>query len=137
MIDCSFTADEGNTVKKINDIFDNVNAKQADRTFKSRLPHIAFKAQQQPQTLRKIVLQIDKFYVEKGQKVCVIGKEGSGKDYFFLSIMAELKKETGIFKRNGKIVYLDMDNQKFLKGTIRENITLGEEYLADKFKEIC
>ena len=45
MIDCSFTADEGNTVKKINDIFDNANAKYANKTFKSRLPHIAFKAQ--------------------------------------------------------------------------------------------
>ena len=56
------------------------------------------------------MLQIDKFYVEKGQKVCVIGREGSGKDYFFVAIMAELKKEVGIFKRNGKIVYLDMDN---------------------------
>ena len=66
-----------------------------------------------------------------------MGKEDSGKEYFFLAIMAELKKESGILKRNGKVVYLDMDNPKFLKGTIRTNITLGQEFFIEKFKEIC
>lgn len=31
---------------------------------------------------------------------------------------------------------MDMDNPKFLKGTIRENIILGHEFYKDKFNKI-
>lgn len=157
MIDCFYSADQGGAVMEINNTFNqssktNKKKKYPKKPTPKQTPRrvgsiSAFSnlLSSNRRTLKpqnksrngKEVLRINNFYVDKGEKICVIGKEGSGKLYFFQSILGELQKESGTFSKNGRVVLLDMENQKYLKGTIRDNIVLGEEYLADRFLQIC
>ena len=84
----------------------------------------------------KNVLKNISFKIRKGEKVCIIGREGCGKKELFLALMREIQRKLGTVKHKGKIAYIDMDNPKYLKATIRENIILGKEFYADKFNRI-
>lgn len=81
----------------------------------------------------KNVLKNITFKIRKGEKVCLIGREGSGKKDLFLALMSEISLKLGVIKLKGKIAYMDMENPKFLKATIRENIILGDEFYEKKF----
>jgi len=71
------------------------------------------------------VLQNITIDIKKGEKVCVMGEEGSGKSMLLLSLMNELDVEGGNFSYNGKIAYINMKKALWLVGkTIRENIAM-------------
>jgi ABC-type multidrug transport system fused ATPase/permease subunit len=58
-------------------------------------------------------------------KVCIVGDENSGVSDFFLALMKELLSAEGSMILKGTACYLDMNNPKFIRDTIKENILLG------------
>lgn len=152
MTGCFFLAETGAVIKEINDTFENASLGIPQTRHKNRQFSIVRSkrrrttlirvesekpAENRTSTQQRIALKNITFSVSKGEKICVLGAEGSGKFVFFLALLGELTLESGHFGKKGKVVFLDMDNQKFLKSTIRENIILGMEYFADKFNNIC
>lgn len=146
---CQFISDKGAAVKKIKDAFSRHQS--SSKTDKSNKKFTLVKSSSQksarviPATsnsktfnnnIQKTVLKNVSFYIQQKEKICVIGREGCGKDELFLAIISELKLISGTMKRRGKFAFLDMNNPKFLNATIRENIILGDEYDEDKFNEV-
>lgn len=66
--------------------------------------------------------------VSAKMKICVVGDENSGVNDFFLALMNELILKTGAMQVKGTACYLDMNNPKFIRDTIKENILLGREF---------
>jgi ABC-type multidrug transport system fused ATPase/permease subunit len=160
-IDCHFVSDDGISVKKITDAFKNAknisrsksirqNSKSKSQgeveagtkhvtLVKSRSRKMArvFPELKQTSSLAisemRTVLKGISFGIRKGEKICVIGLEGCGKEDLFLGILGELNMISGIFKLKGKVAMLDMMNPKFLRGTIRKNIIMGDEFYPAKF----
>lgn len=146
---CKFITDKGITVKKVSDAFSMKSPNSGPERVKkftiikssANKSVKVVQAEKNSGTLinaniKKAVIKDVSFHVRQGEKICVIGREGSGKDDLFLSIISELELIRGIVSRRGKVAYLNMKNPSFLKATIRENITLGAEFDKDKFVEI-
>lgn len=75
--------------------------------------------------------------IQPGNKICLIGTEGSGRSSFMLSILGEINKVKGDLKFNGKISYLNMKNPLWLVGeSLMENVIVGAEYDHKKFQKI-
>lgn len=84
--------------------------------------------------LKNIVLKI-----ELNSKICIVGQQNSGKDELFLAIMQELIKvedSNSNFIVKGNACYLDMNNPKFIRDTIKENILLGRTFVKEKYNEL-
>jgi len=145
MIDCCFTIDMGSASKIIQDIFEGYTPKSKTHSYSLVRARNKRKTQvvsneelrNMKTTTRKKILSNLGFYIKRGEKICILGREDSGKKYFFLAILTQIKLISGTFKRNGKIAFLDMTDQKYLRGTVRENIVLGEEYVPEKLVYIC
>lgn len=155
-IDCFFVSDEGLAVKKVQDVFNQAAPKDFKKSKSQEFSNLRAYTLVKSYTMnkcqvlpfdskessgheigyKKTVLKGVSFGVKRGEKICVIGREGCGKNELFLGILCELNMSSGIFKKKGKIAYLDMNNPKFLKASIRENIVLGEQYFKDKFENI-
>ena len=64
--------------------------------------------------------------IKRGQKVCLVGKPGSGFSEFLLALMGEAKKSKfGQFSIKGSVSYLNIRMENFVSGTINDNIILG------------
>jgi ABC-type multidrug transport system fused ATPase/permease subunit len=75
--------------------------------------------------------------IEPGQKVCLVGKPGSGFTEFLLSLMSEAKlSNNGIFQMRGSISYLNVRMDNFINGTIRQNILMNASYNPARFKQV-
>lgn len=74
--------------------------------------------------------------IETGSKICVVGDENSGKHEFFLALMNELVKAEGTFTIKQKASYLDMNNPRFIRDTIKENILLGRELNKELYNNL-
>lgn len=86
---------------------------------------------------KKEVLHSCNLTIKQGQKVCIIGTEGSGKSMLLLSILGESSLDTGTCCYNGKISYLNMKYPLWLTSrSILENITMEENYNKQKYLEI-
>lgn len=147
---CQFMSDKGASVKIINDTFSKHLDQSSNQKLARKFTVIKSSSQKSARVItasnssskafnnniQKTVLKNISFHIEKGEKICVIGREGSGKDDLFLAIISELKLISGTMKRRGKFAFLDMSNPKFLTATIRENIILGEEYKEEKFNKV-
>lgn len=146
----TFSADAGASVRKINNVFESADGgKEKASKISSEFTLVRSRKNQKtsvvptlelsrfPTSTRKIVLRDLSFSITPGEKICVVGKEGDAKLPYFLSLLGELKLEEGDAFTTGKIAFLDMDNQKFLKATIRENIILGDEFVLERFIAIC
>jgi ABC-type multidrug transport system fused ATPase/permease subunit len=73
------------------------------------------------------------FTVAAREKICIVGDENSGKHDLFLAIMRELIRSNGTFSLKGNTCYLDMNNPKFIRDTIKENILLGRPFVKEKY----
>ena len=73
------------------------------------------------------------FTVGVKEKICIVGDENSGKHDLFLAIMRELIRSNGTFSLKGNTCYLDMNNPKFIRDTIKENILLGRPFDKEKY----
>jgi ABC-type multidrug transport system fused ATPase/permease subunit len=69
-------------------------------------------------------------------KVCIVGDENSGVNEFFLALMKELLSAEGSMNNKGKACYLDMNNPKFIRDTIKENILLGRPVNKELYTEL-
>lgn len=149
---CTFTADKGYSIKNISDIFQNTLAKsnknRNDKIFTIIRSRFSSKSTVVPSSSnnldilnrpynRTAVLKKISIRIRSGQKVCLLSKDEVGRMQFILALLGELELKFGVYKRNGKIGYLDIENQKFLKSTIRDNIILGEMYSSEKLKLVC
>ena len=75
--------------------------------------------------------------IQSGNKVCLIGTEGSGRSSLLLGIMGEIQKTGGDVKYNGKISYLNVKNPLWLSGeSLMENVITKQEYNHKKFQKI-
>ena len=83
------------------------------------------------QVLNNITLNI-----EPGSKVCLVGKPGSGVNFFMLTMMGEAVLNQGNMKMNGRLSYLSSYSEIIFEGTIKDNILVGEKYNADRFVEV-
>ena len=148
---CDFASDKGSAVRKVNEAFNSFKKKNlaSKRNIKvERLTLVRSRAKGKSKVIKtpgkksseiaasKIVLKKLSFKVNAGDKICLIGRQGCGKEQLFLALMSQLALVNGTASKNGKIAYLDMANPKFLKATIRENIVLGEEFLVDRFMKV-
>ena len=69
--------------------------------------------------------------------ICIVGDENAGVNDFFLAIMKELiKADQGTMSVKGVACYLDMNNPKFIRDTIKENILLGRNFNKDMYLEL-
>lgn len=75
--------------------------------------------------------------VNAKMKICVVGDETAGVNDFFLAIMKELILADGQMTVKGRACYLDMNNPKFIRDTIKENILLGREFKKDMYLNLC
>lgn len=76
------------------------------------------------------------FQVHEKEKICIVGDENSGKHDLFLAIMRELIRSNGSFSSKGTICYLDMNNPKFIRDTIKENVLLGRPFEKDVYLDL-
>lgn len=75
--------------------------------------------------------------IQPGQKVCLVGKPGSGFSEFLLSLMSESKiSNDGIMNIRGEMSYLNVRMSNFVLGTIKNNIILNGKYDPVRFKKI-
>lgn len=99
--DCSFTADTGSSVKTVNDLFAVSESESSFFGFssssKKNQSFVLLRSRKKQKTkvipseqlqkikttTRKKVLNMIKVVIQPGEKVCIIGKEDSGKNYFF------------------------------------------------------
>ena len=85
----------------------------------------------------KTLLRDISVVIKPGQKVCLVGKPGSGFTEFLLSILGEAKiSNNGKFMVGGSVSYLNIRMANFITGTIRRNIILGAEYDKKRFRRI-
>lgn len=75
--------------------------------------------------------------VNAKMKICVVGDENAGVNDFFLAIMKELILAEGQMNVKGRACYLDMNNPKFIRDTIKENILLGREFNKELYIMLC
>ena len=75
--------------------------------------------------------------IQPGQKVCLVGKPGSGFSEFLLSLVSESKiSNEGIMNIKGGISYLNVRMSNFVIGTVKSNIILEGKYDPERFKMI-
>ena len=86
--------------------------------------------------MTKTLLKRISIKIVPGQKVCLVGKPGSGFSEFLLALMGEAKvSNPGGFQVNGSISYLNIRMDTFVDGTINDNITIGEDFDKERLKE--
>ncbi|XP_043706853.1 ABC transporter C family member 13 isoform X2 [Telopea speciosissima] len=84
----------------------------------------------QSSVLNQITLNLS-----KGFLVVVIGEVGSGKSSLLNSILGEMQLTHGSIRSFGSIAYVPQVPW-ILSGTIRDNILLGKDYHAERYKEV-
>lgn len=149
MEDCFFSQDYGWNVRALNQVFE-VEPETIHKSYKnSEFVLVRSRKKQQTRVVprknlsqfktaeRRTVLKSVCVDIKHGEKICILSKSGAVSKRFFMAILEELRLEQGYFAKKGKVALLDMDCQKFLKGTIRENITLGKDFIPEKFAKIC
>jgi len=77
------------------------------------------------------------FEANKGELVAIVGTVGSGKSTLLQSIMRETNLLSGNFKLDSSARMAYVEQEPFiLSGTIKDNITFGNEYEEGWFKEV-
>lgn len=87
------------------------------------------------------MIQSINFSLRRGELVGVVGKIGSGKSSFLLSIISEIPKYSGTYQLQAgtRIAYVEQEPYIF-SGTVRENILFGkafEERLYGEVVRVC
>lgn len=152
MTDCFFSSDKGYCVARIQGIYNSVSSTGRKNALK-KLPGVTIiKGSKGSKTkimpLEKTNLTLDEtdsqtvlrnlnFSIKPCEKICVVCKEEQLRKAFFLAILGELSLEQGNYFKLGKVALLDMENPRFLRSTIRDNITMGETYSRFKLTRIC
>nr|CAD7428950.1 unnamed protein product [Timema monikensis] len=70
-----------------------------------------------------------------GRLLATIGPVGAGKSSIVQAILGELPATSGSVTVKGKLSYASQEPWLFA-GTVRSNITFGEPYLEDRYKEV-
>ena len=65
-----------------------------------------------------------------------MGREGSGINALFLSLLGETHLLRGKVKLSGTTNYVSWDRRFFLTSSLRENVILEKEFLIEKYIEI-
>lgn len=73
--------------------------------------------------------------IRPGQITTVIGKIGSGKTSFLLSLLREIPLTTGQLFCEGRIAYVEQEPIIFSQ-TVKENILFGQEYDAELYQKV-
>jgi ABC-type multidrug transport system fused ATPase/permease subunit len=84
----------------------------------------------------EVLLENINFTIKSGEKWAIMGREGSGINALFLSLLGETHLLRGKVKLSGTTNYVSWDRRFFLEASLRENIILGKEFLIDKYIEI-
>ena len=85
----------------------------------------------------KTMLKHISLTVEEGQKVCLVGKPGSGFTKSLLALMGEGRvSNRANFRINGSISYLNVRMDNFISGTINDNIILGSDFNLHRLNRI-
>ncbi len=74
--------------------------------------------------------------IKPGEKVCLVGRPGSGVNHFMLTMLGEAILNKGTLKINGKLSYLSSNHEVLIEGTIKENILMEEKYDPKKFLKV-
>ena len=75
--------------------------------------------------------------IPKGSKVCVMGIEKSGIQWFMESLCNEYEIKQGRLIINGTVVHFDFTKMKLLDEPLLDNITLGTKVNYQKLDKIC
>lgn len=72
--------------------------------------------------------------INQGEFIAVVGKVGSGKTSLLLSLMDEMVRQQGDYRKNGQIAYISQES--FLQNdSVRENIVFGKKYSKSRFEK--
>ena len=87
--------------------------------------------------LMKIELRHITFEFFSGQRICICGDPGSGKEKFIKGLIGEFKLNEGVMILKGKICYVQMKNPIFMEGeSLMHNILFGEVFNSFKYYDI-
>jgi len=73
--------------------------------------------------------------IKKGSLNAVVGRVGSGKSSFLLTLTGEMPKTVGDLRYKGSIAYVEQEPTIFA-GTIRESILFGRPYRPDFYQRV-
>jgi ABC-type multidrug transport system fused ATPase/permease subunit len=86
----------------------------------------------------QLVLRSTSLKTEKGAKVCLMGSEYSGIEYFLLALKKEIELVEGEMFINGKTVMFDKKKTHLILDlSFRDNIILDDPFDQEKFDEVC
>ena len=87
---------------------------------------------------RNLKLVLDKFNlkIKLGEKVCLMGKKGSGKNTLMYSLLRETVLGGGSLKIYGTVSFVNMNWPSIVPGTMRDNILLGSKFEKRRYFEI-
>ena len=138
------TVIEGAKFKERKSRFESFNGNFRTHTLAPSLPFhkiadlkIRMKKQRRRKNLTQTLLKRITIKIEAGQKVCLVGKAGSGFSEFLLALMGEARiSNSGEFLVNGTISYLNASMYSFVNGTINDNITIGAKFDKERLQEV-
>lgn len=95
------------------------------------------------QKQRKIDRQLEMVHMDvtlearPGEKICLMGREGSGASSSLLTIRGETELIQGVREIRGDIAYIDLKNQFFVTDlSLRSNIILDEYFDRKRYDEV-
>lgn len=92
----------------------------------------------------KPLIEIKELKVKKGDKIGIVGPSGAGKSTFIKTIACLQKPLKGTIKINNNDkcmyedynIYLVEENDMLFRGTVKENICMGESYSKKELKNV-
>jgi ATP-binding cassette subfamily C (CFTR/MRP) protein 1 len=88
----------------------------------------------QKDNIDAVTLRNISFNFAEGNMYAIVGKVGSGKSAFLMSVLGELSIKTGTIRRNGTLAYVPQ-TPFLLNASVRENITFGLPYNSRRYRE--
>ena len=82
----------------------------------------------------QIILHETSFEIQKGEIICLTGRENSGKSMFLYSLLGECTMTQGDMKMNGSLGYFNGTVNSFVSGTVRDNIVMSKRFNAEKYE---
>ena len=83
----------------------------------------------------RVVVDLGDLEVREGERVAVIGLNGSGKSALLFSLLQEFHLAGGSYERSRGKWSLLPQNAVLLRGTIRDNVLFGQPYDAARYDE--
>jgi len=120
---------------KLNDLKDQIDDEEADAKKKA----MGISNQDADDQFANVttIFNQQSFEILPQEKVCIVGAEDDGKSMFLYSLLGETELLNGTMEMNGSMGYLSFKRAAFVKGTVRDNITLFGRFHKKLYNKAC